>query len=325
MRVSRSLPSLDLLRGFEAAARHGSFTKAAAELFVTQSAVSRQVQTLEAQLGTALFERHHREIRLTESGQKLFRAAGEAMRLLTKTAAEIRAGTGTWVTVSCTMGFASLWLVPRLMDFRAECPEIDIRIAANNTILDIDRERIELAVRYCPADMAPAGALKLFGEEVFPVCAPGLKGVGGQRLKTPEDLQHHVLLEQEQASMDRPSGSWAMWLEAMGLHKIKVAGMLRFSQYDHLIQAAIDGQGVALGISPLVRRHMNLHHLIAPFEHRIASPRAYHLVVARHAAGRTDVAAFVKWLLRNASQESEAARGRKREITRRDKRRARAD
>ncbi len=155
--MARLLPSLDLLRGFEAAARQLSFTKAAAELFLTQSAVSRQVQTLEEQLGTPLFERLHRQIRLTPAGQKLYRATGDAMRLLTEAANEIRSGPGTSVTVSCTMGFASLWLVPRLMDFRAECPDIDIHIAANNKILDIDREPVELAVRYCPADLAPAG------------------------------------------------------------------------------------------------------------------------------------------------------------------------
>ncbi|MFL6663584.1 MAG: LysR substrate-binding domain-containing protein, partial [Rhizobacter sp.] len=180
-------------------------------------------------------------------------------------------------------------------------------IAANNAILDIDRERIELAVRYCPSASAPAGAVRLFGEEVFPVCAPGLRGLNGQPLKVPEDLRHHVLLEQEHAETERPSGSWTMWLEAMGLHRFKPAGSLRFSHYDQLIQAAIDGQGVALGISPLVRRHMSLNRLVAPFEHRIATPRAYHLIVARHAAGRADVAAFVDWLMRNASQEDEAA------------------
>lgn len=304
--MGRLLPSLDLLRGFEAAARQLSFTKAAAELFLTQSAVSRQVQTLEEQLGTPLFERRHREIRLTAAGQRLFRAAGDAMRLLTEAATEIRAGPGTSVTVSCTMGFASLWLVPRLMEFRAECPEIDIHIAANNKILDIDRERVELAVRYCPADLAPAGSLRLFGEEVFPVCAPGLQGIGGQPLEAPEDLRHHVLLEQEHAETDRPSTSWNMWLEAMGLHRLKPAGTLRFSHYDQLIQAAIDGQGVALGVSPLVRRHISQHRLIVPFERRIASPRAYHLIIARRAVGRPDVAAFSDWLLRNASQESEA-------------------
>src|SRR5512140_3993612 len=304
--MARLLPSLDLLRGFEAAARQLSFTKAAAELFLTQSAVSRQVQTLEEQLGTPLFERLHRQIRLTPAGQKLYRATGDAMRLLTEAANEIRSGPGTSVTVSCTMGFASLWLVPRLMDFRAECPDIDIHIAANNTILDIDREPVELAVRYCPADLAPAGSVRLFGEEVFPVCAPGLKGIGGHPLRAPEDLRDHVLLEQEDAQTERPASSWNMWLEAMGLHRMKPAGMLRFSHYDQLIQAALDGQGVALGVSPLVRRHIGQHRLVRPFDRRIASPRAYHLITARRAIGRPDVAAFSDWLLRNASQESDA-------------------
>jgi DNA-binding transcriptional LysR family regulator len=303
--MARLLPSLDLLRGVEAAARQLSFTKAAAELFVTQSAVSRQVQTLEEDLGTPLFERHHRRISLTPAGQKLYRATGEAMRLLTEAANEIRTGPGTSVTVSCTMGFASLWLVPRLMDFRAECPDIDIHIAANNQILDIDREPVELAVRYCPADLAPPGSVRLFGEEVFPVCAPGLKGIGGQPLKSPADLRHHVLLEQEHAEVERPASSWSMWLEAMGLHRMKPAGMLRFSHYDQLIQAALDGQGIALGVSPLVRRHVNQRRLVQPFQRRIASPRAYHLITARRAIGRPDVAAFSDWLLRNASQEKD--------------------
>jgi LysR family transcriptional regulator, glycine cleavage system transcriptional activator len=307
--MRRLLPSLDLLWGFEAAARHRSFTKAAEELFLTQSAVSRQVLALEEQLGKALFERRHRQIELTEAGRKLFRATGEAMRLLTDTAAEIRGSDGNSVTVSCTMGFASLWLVPRLMDFRAECPKIDIRIAADNRIVDIDRERIELAVRYCPAHLAPPGAARLFGEEVFPVCAPGLRGIDGRTLAVPGDLRHHVLLEQEHADIDRPSGSWTMWLEAMGLHQMKPAASLRFSHYDQLIQAAIDGQGVALGISPLVRRHITLKRLVAPFEHRIATPRAYYLVTARHAGERAEVVAFSNWLLRNASAEIEVPAG----------------
>lgn len=303
--MARLLPSLDLLRGFEAAARQLSFTRAAGELFLTQSAVSRQVQALEEQLGTALFERHHREIRLTAAGQKLYRATSDAMRLLTEAATDIRAGTSTTVTVSCTMGFASLWLVPRLMDFRTEHPGIDIHIAANNKILDIDREPIDLAVRYCPADQAPAGSQRLFGEEVFPVCAPGLLGIGGRPLETPEDLRHHVLLEQEEAAL-RPASSWNAWLEAMGLHRLQPAGTLRFAQYDQLILAAIDGQGVALGISPLVRRYVSQNRLAVPFQRRIASPRAYHLITARRAAGRPDVAAFAEWLMRHASQESDA-------------------
>lgn len=298
--MSLSLPPLDLLKGFESAARLLSFTKAAAELFVTQSAVSRQVQTLEDQLGTRLFERGHRQIRLTPAGQSLYRATAEALRLLTDAVAELREHRGRSVTVSCTMGFASLWLIPRLMDFRAEHPGIDIRIAANNAILDLARERIELAVRYCPSGLAPAGAERLFQEEVFPVCMPGLRGVGGERLREPEDLRHHVLLHQEDPEGHRPASSWPVWLEAVGVPRLRSAGSLHFSHYDQLIQAAIDGQGVALGIGPLVRRHLRLGHLVAPFEQRIATPRAYYLVRARHAAGRPEVDAFAAWLMRSA-------------------------
>lgn len=309
--MARLLPSLELLRGFEAAARHGSFTRAAQELFVTQSAVSRQVLALEEHLRQPLFERRHRHIELTEAGRKLFRATADAMRLLTDAAAEIQGGHGS-VTVSCTMGFASLWLVPRLMDFRAQCPGIDIRIAADNRIVDLDRERIELAVRYCPADLAPSGATRLFDEDVFPVCARNLRGPDGQGLAAPDDLRHHVLLEQERAEVDHPSGAWAMWFEAMGLQRIKPAATLRFAHYDQLIQAAIDGQGVALGIGPLVRRHIANKRLVAPFARRIATPRGFFLVTARSAAGRPEVAAFTAWLLRHASSESDATPTRRR-------------
>ena len=304
--MPRTLPSLDLIRGFEAAARLLSFTQAAQELFITQSAVSRQVKALEDALGVALFERHHREIRLTDAGQRMFRSATEALRLLTDTAEGIRgAGAAKSVTVSCTMGFASLWLVPRLMDFRDEHAEIDIRIAANNRIIDIDREHIELAVRYGPPDVVPAGAVKLFGEEVFAVCSPALLNKRGKPLATPQDLRHHVLLHSEAADGKWLSGSWAVWLEAMQLRNLQPAGSLRFSHYDQLIQAAIDGQGVALGISPLVKRHLKQGRLVAPFEQRFASPRAYHLIIAKHSRERPEVQAFVAWLTRTAKRDGD--------------------
>ena len=157
-------PSLDLLRGFEAAARRQSFTLAAEELFVTQSAVSRQVKALEDDLGVALFERRHRAIRLTAAGQVLYRATGQALQLLADAAAQLRADAGRRaITVSCSVGFASLWLVPRLMAFREAHPEIDLRIDANNRLVDLDREGIEVAVRYCPPELAPAGATRLLG------------------------------------------------------------------------------------------------------------------------------------------------------------------
>lgn len=300
--MRRDLPSLDLIRGFEAAARRLSFTLAAEELFVTQSAISRQVKAIEDHLGTALFERHHRAIRLTPAGQTLYRAASDALRLLGDATASIRGSADAKsVTVSCSVGFASLWLVPRLMDFRDAHPDVDIRIDANNRILDLERERIELAVRYCPPELAPPGAARLLGEEVFPVCAPALLQRPGKPLATPEDLRHQVLLHYGDDDTQFPSGSWTVWFEAMRLRNLKPAGSLRFSHYDQIIQAAVAGQGVALGISPLVRRHLQQGLLVAPFEQRFASPRGYYLVEARNGQARQEVRDFVAWI-RGAAQ-----------------------
>lgn len=305
--MAQQLPSLDLFRGFEAAGRRLSFTLAAEELFLTQSAVSRQVKALEAHYGVALFERHHRAIRLTSAGRTLHRAAAQALELLTDASRSlIEHSAARSVTVSCSIGFASLWLVPRLLDFRDAHPGIEIRIDANNRILDLERERIEVAVRYCPTQLAPEGSMRLLGEEVFPVCAPSLLQIPGKPLASPEDLRHHVLLHYGTDDTEFPSGSWTVWAEAMRLRKLQSAGALRFSHYDQLIQAAVDGQGVALGISPLVRRHMQHGRLAAPFDQSIASPRAYHLVVSRNAAHREEVQAFVSWLREAASQEADA-------------------
>jgi DNA-binding transcriptional LysR family regulator len=308
--MERSLPSLDLIRGFESAARHLSFTKAASELFVTQSAISRQVKTLEDDLGVALFHRGHREIHLTPAGQNLYRAAAEALRLLTEAASKVKSSGGGSVTVSCSIGFASLWLVPRLAELREDHPGLDLRISANNRILDIDRERIELAIRYCTPEMAPEGAIKLFGADVLPVCSPALLAKKDKPLRKPEDLQHQVLLYYEDEGSQRPTSSWSVWLEIAGLRDLKPAGMLHFSHYDQLIQAAVDGHGVALGISSLVQRLVKQKRLVAPFEQKYASPRAHYLIAARETRSRPDVAALVEWLVRKAAAEDGATRNR---------------
>jgi LysR family glycine cleavage system transcriptional activator len=304
--MTRLLPSLDLIRGFEAAARLQSITKASQELFLTQSAVSRQVKALEEHLGEPLFERRHREIRLTPAGRRLHGAATESMRLLEEAARSIRdKDRGRAVTITCSIAFASLWLVPRLMEFRAKHPEIDIRIAANNRFVDLEREQIELAVRYCPPSKAPEHAKRLFGEDVFPVCSPALLKDRKKPLLEPQDLRHHVLLEYDLAERHWVIGSWAVWLEMMQLHQLRPAGSLGFNQYDTLIQAAVDGQGVALGVTPLVRRLIKRGALVAPFKGAIASPRAYHLVLARHAKARPEVLALAGWLEQMSRQETE--------------------
>lgn len=305
----RNLPSLDLLRGFEAAARNLSFTKAAAELFVTQSAVSRQVKAVEDHLGVALFVRRHRALLLTEAGNELYRATAQALRQLADAADKIRErDAGCTLTVTATIGFASLWLIPRLTDFRSQRPDVDIRIAANNKMLDLEREGIELAVRYCTPKAAPRGALKLFGEEVLPVCSPN-SVTRKAPLARPEDLRHHVLLHYELPHGIAPWLSWTVWLEVMQLPGLKPAGSLRFIQYDQTIQAAIDGQGVALGTTPLVRQLVKQGKLIAPLAGKFDSLRAYYLVISAAAAERPEVKEFAAWLLRQAKQELRSPKG----------------
>jgi DNA-binding transcriptional LysR family regulator len=198
-------------------------------------------------------------------------------------------------------------LVPRLAELRDDQPGLDLRISANNKILEIDREKIELAIRYCPPEMAPEGAIKLFGADVFPVCSPALLTKRGKSLRTPEDLQHQVLLYYEDEESQRPTSSWSVWLEIAHLRDLKPAGSLHFSHYDQLIQAAVDGHGVALGISSLVRRLVKQKRLVAPFEQKYASPRAHYLIVARDTSARPDVAALVAWLVQKAAAEDSTA------------------
>ncbi len=309
--MPRNLPSLELLRGFEAAARHLSFTKAAEELFVTQSAVSRQAKALEENLGVALFLRHNRAIHLTEAGQALFRASTEALATLGEAVSRIRGLDQTRVvTVSCSFGFASLWLVPRLAALREQHPRIDLRISTENRFVDLDRERIELAVRYCPPQLAPAAAVKLFDEEVFPVCSPRLRRRSGRPLASPADLRHHVLLVLDDPNGIRPTSSWPLWLEVARLGDVRPAGTLHFSHYDQLIQAAVDGQGIALGSSALVRGLIRQRKLVAPFRQSFPSPRVYFLVIAEAAKDRPDVRAVVEWLLREAGGDRARERSR---------------
>src|SRR5215831_2160010 len=212
------LPSLDLLKGFEAAARHLSFTRAAEELFLTQSALSRQMQTLEEQLGVPLFERRHRSLLLTEAGQVLQGAARTVLDEFAGAVARIRREQAAQpLAISTNQPFAALWLIPRIARFRERHPGVDVFISADNRIIDLDRENIDLAVRYCSESMAPPGSERLFGERLVPVCSPRLAADRSRPLKRPEDLAKHVLLHID----DRfPWLNWSVWLTANGVRDL---------------------------------------------------------------------------------------------------------
>ena len=290
------LPPLGLIEGFEAAARNLSFTKAAEELFLTQSAISRQIKSLEERLGVPLFQRRTRALSLTEAGEALYRTVAEMLRRLEDTTKLIRSQTAARAfTVTTTPAFASLWLIPRLAGYTKQRPEVDVRISATADVVDLERGRIELAIRY-NGPINSQSAVKLFNEEVFPVCSPELLKNHPHPLRTPSDLKHFVLLHYEDARNTAPWLGWTQWLQALGISDLRPAGALHFSHFDQVVAAATNGQGVALGRSPLLKRQIRDRKLVAPFSARSVAPRAYYVIQSAAAPRNEDVMDFVAWL-----------------------------
>jgi LysR family transcriptional regulator, glycine cleavage system transcriptional activator len=296
------LPSLDLLQGFEAAARLLSFTRAGDELHLTQSAVSRQMQELEAQLGVKLFERRHRALVLTDAGQQFYASAAQVLATMRAATDRLRAqaGRGT-LSVTTTHSFAALWLIPRLAGFTRGHPGVDVRIAADTRVQDLARDGLDVAIRHGPASLAGPHAQRLFGERVFPVCSPKLLKDARRPLAEPADLRHHVLLQYDDPDVRHPWLHWRTWLEVERLEELKPAGRLSFSGYEQIIAAAIAGHGVALGRSPLLNDAIRAGELAAPFKRTADPARAYYAVVSPNAAERVEVRDFVAWLKREAT------------------------
>ena len=298
------LPSLDLLKGFEAAARLLSFTKAGEELYLSQSAVSRQIQELEEQLGVPLFERRHRALELTEAGQALYAASAQVLATMRSVTDRLRATQSRrTLSVTTSQSFASLWLIPRLAGFTRTHADLDVRISADTRVLDLERDGLDLAIRHGPATLAGDGAVKLFGERVFPVCSPKLMKDPKRPLLEPADLRHHVLLQYDDPEGRHPWMHWKTWLEAERLADLRPAGSLTFSGYDQIIPAAIAGHGVAIGRSPLVRKMITSGELVAPFTRTTDPARGYYAVLSKNSAGRPEVTDFVNWLKEESKKE----------------------
>jgi DNA-binding transcriptional LysR family regulator len=307
---NRPLPPLDLVKGFEAAARRLSFTLAAEELFVTQSAVSRQVQALEEFLGVKLFERRHKALVLTEAGQAYYRAAAAALAELRAATLRLReSARGHVLTVTSTVSFASIWLVPRLGRFRQAHPGIDVRIAATHVVLDMAREGIDVAIRDIPSGKEPPGAVRLVGERMCPVASPAYLAQASAPLEKPEDLRHHVMLNLHNSQGLWPWLTWAAWLEANGVPDLVPGGSLTYDQYDQVVNAALHGQGVALGRLTLVESLIEEGKLVPLFGKRLRIPRALHALYAPGAEARPEARAFVAWLKGELARERGEKKG----------------
>jgi len=298
-----SLPPLDALRGFVAVARRMSITLAAQDLCLTQSAVSRQVQALEEHLGTQLLVRKHRAIALTEAGRHLFDLASPWLGRLAEYVQSLQEeGRVRPVTITASIGVTSLWLLPRLGSFQAAHPHIDVRVAANNRIVDMAQEGIDVAIRYSRASRVPMGAVRLFGEALVPVAS---KAVAAKAFRSPSALLQQVLLELDEGGV--PWLHWSDWLSAKGFAHAKPKAYLHFNQYDQVIQAAIEGHGVALGRLALVQPMLKDGRLVAQRNAQVGvDDLAYWLVPAMEAP-REEVKVFSEWIMREAQRSGQGA------------------
>jgi DNA-binding transcriptional LysR family regulator len=305
------LPPLDLLASFEAAARHLSFTKAAAERFVTQSAMSRQMRALEDDLGVALFQRRHRALVLTADGARLLALCTSVLTQVRATVRELRAPLQREVlSLTTTPGLASFWLIPRLPAFTLAHPGIDVRLDATFEMRQLAAEGFDLAIRYARPEKVAGTAL--FGESMLPVCSPKL--LRRVPLARPEDLAAHTLLQLAPHATGGLPIEWEPWLQAIGLPMLQPASRLTLSGYNEVVAAAVAGQGVALGRRPLVDALLRERQLVAPLSASMATPRSYILVVDPAARARPAVRALEAWLIAQAAAERRAAgaRGRRR-------------
>lgn len=299
--MSDWLPSLNALRAFEAVSRHLSYQRAAEELRVTPAAVKQLVSKLETAIGAPLIRRKGRGLELTVRGARGQEDLAAAMRLLGTSVQKLRSqDADRRLVVSVEASFATAWLVPRLEGFRAQHPDVTVLIDSNQTIVDVARGDIDVAIRY--GVESPGGLVvhRLFEDEIFPVCSPAL-AAGPPGLTRLADLRrvpliHWDISQLPWATATRRWFTWDSWLKQAGAADLMTDQGLLFSEYGQAIQAAIAGQGVMLASWPILRDQIEAGVLVAPFRERVTTDIGYEVVAAPEALARPDVAAFVGWV-----------------------------
>jgi LysR family glycine cleavage system transcriptional activator len=289
--LAHRFPPLHALPSFEAAARHLSFSKAADELHVTHGAVSRAVRHLEDQLGVQLFVRGTRSIALTTVGSSFAAEVRAALdRLSAAAAATALEQASGLLSVSTLDAFAAQWLVPRLFKFRRAHGDIDVRLSTSEKLADFVTDGIDIAIRYGRGRYSGVVAELLMEEDLSPVCGPKLLE-GRHPLRSPSDLKYHTLIHDE-FHID-----WATWLRTAGITDVDPHRGPRFQSSQHAVQAAIQGEGVILGRSPLVADDLAAGRLVQPFSVSVPAGLAYYIVYPARSLQRTKVKVFRDWLL----------------------------
>lgn len=293
------LPPLTAVRSFEAAARHLSFNRAAEELHVTPSAVSHQIKSLEAFLGIRMFERAGRKIRLTAAGEQYLHPVQDALNEIAVATRRIMATPeNNAVTLSVAPAFLTSWLIPKLMVFQEQYPEVELRLSASMDLVDFGRQTdIDMAIRHGQGDWRDVVSHYLIGVAMVPVCSPKLQG-GRRPLREPRDLAGATLLH-----VSARIGEWRTWLHAVGIDDIDAEKGPRFSSTSLATNAAIQGVGVALADRTLVQKHLERGDLVIPFDIELETPSAFYLVYPVEGKMTRAMAAFRDWLLAEVNEE----------------------
>jgi LysR family glycine cleavage system transcriptional activator len=284
------LPVLNSLRAFEAAARHQSIKKACDELSVNHAAVSRHIQNLEQQLQRDLFERHPRKIVLTDDGEKLLGAVTMGFSIIQRAIAQLSRGQNPQrLVISVDPDFAGLCLVPKLAEFYAIVPNTLVEILAEKSDVSSLNPHVDCAILYADAGLRLENGELLFRSSLFPVYAPD--SIHRPPLRTPEDLRNHILLH------DRSLIEWQEYFQSCGIAaEVNVKSGIVFSETAYCLDAAVRGQGVAMGDDFLAGLYLSEGRLAKPFDYSVPSKNAYYFVTPHGTAKHPALQAFRNWL-----------------------------
>lgn len=304
--MARRLPPLKAVRAFEAAARHSGFAAAADELAVTPSAISQQVKTLEDWLGVSLFDRHARGLSPTAAALRYLPALSDALDRIEQASREAASGgTARALTITCLASFGAQWLTPRLHRFTGRHPDIDVMLATFDRIVDLEREPVDIAIRYGSTEYPRLRVEELLRERIGVVCSPDLRDHPVHPIRDYGDLAHHVLLHDADGRDGDPL-TWTGFLARVGAAGFEAARGPRFSDSHMMGQACLAGRGVMLGRSVLVADALENGTLVAPFGLPVESTMRYRLVMRRDALRDKRVAAFRAWIYEELGRDPPA-------------------
>jgi LysR family glycine cleavage system transcriptional activator len=300
-RLKHQLPPLGALLAFEATARLSSLSRAAQELNVTQPAISRQLKLLEQDLGMPLYVRHNRGVELTPPGRELFDSISLGFNHILSTVDKIRGRRRVGgVVIGATIGFATFWLMPKLNEFRMEHPDVELRVVASDQDVDFSVDNVDVAIRFGTGDWPGIVATQLLEGEAFPVCSR--RFLQERALTDARDLLHVPLLDF--SDVNSRWMPWRAWFDAAGINAADLRPHIHFNNYPLVIQAAIDGQGMAIGWRHLLDSHLERGELVRPLDVSVKTQDTFWLVRPSRRPVHDDVETLWKWLIGLTARES---------------------